>query len=302
MKHFLTISAAAVLLLSACSGSDESAQDDSASEDAEWAAQDAAIAAEEAEYLAWAESDERPVNLACMEPSYYRGQSETQIGFHSFHYPSVQAKSDQLIAQLKELTPQVTDEDIYDVEAHNDVKYDIMMLGQWGLMMSADTPMKINVIMCDHEQYDSHQCTLMARMAGNDFSIEDIVKEGDLLKFTTLHTAENTKVDVELKNPDFDGVKINVVEKGIPSLNGDWQRATDGTERVSVSIGPNESQSYTENPDCSGTARWHRLQDNGGIRKMSFTWSSVRDDDFVLTYKDCEENDLSEQQCREGGL
>lgn len=84
-----------------------------------------------------------------MEPSYYRGQSETFIGLHSFHYPAVQAKSDELFAQSKELASQVEDQ-----SASDDVKYDIMMLGQGGLMMGADT------LACSAQQKNAPSCLM----------------------------------------------------------------------------------------------------------------------------------------------
>ncbi|MEP3889832.1 MAG: hypothetical protein ABJN69_05145 [Hellea sp.] len=302
MKHIFKLSFAAMLLLSACGGASDNAQSDGANEDAEWAAQDVADAAREAEYLAWATSDERPVNLACNEPSYDRGQSETYIGLHSPLYPAIEAKTEYLTARLKELTPKTTDDSTYDVEAYNDVKYDMMMLAQWSFMAMVDPQMRMHTNFCNHEQYGSDKCTLMARMVGGGFKIDEIEKEGDALSFKAVWPQQSSTSEVEIKNADFDGVKINAIEGGVPTLRGDWQRAKDGTERVTASSGPKTRYNYTENPDCSGTARWDRPQDNGGQETLSFEWSSVRVAPFTMSYSHCKENELGERACREGGF
>lgn len=277
-------------------------QIDDANEDADWAAQDAADAAREAEYLAWATSDKRPVNLACMEPGYDRGQTETYIGLHSPLYPAIAAKTEYFTNRLKELTPKVTDQDIYDVEAYNDVKYDMMMLAQWSFMAMIDPQMRMHTNFCNHEQYVDNGCTLMARMISGGFAIEEMDNEGEVLRYTVNYPDQNLVSEVEIKNKDFDGVTINAAEKGVPTLRGEWQRAADGTERVSASSGPKTRYTYTENPDCSGTARWDRPQDNGGQEQLSFSWSSVRAAPFTMVYSHCKENELGESECREGGF
>ena len=296
------ISLILIAALSACGGESDDAQVEDANEDADWAAQDAADAAEEAKYRAWATSDDRPVNLACNEPSYDRGQSETYIGLHSPLYPAIEAKNAFFITRLKELTPKVTDEDIYDVEAYNDVKYDMMMLSQWSFMMMIDPQMRMHTNFCNHEQYVDNGCTLMARMISGGFAIEEMENEGDALRFTVNYPDQNLVSEVEIKNKDFDGVVVNAAENGLPTLRGEWQRDADGTERVSASSGPKTRFNYTENPDCSGTARWDRPQDNGGQELLSFSWSSVRAEPFTMTYSHCIENELGERECREGGF
>lgn len=289
------------ITFSACGGPAE--QDAAeAQEEADWAAEDAAADAKHAEYMAWATSDDRPVNRACNEPDYSRGQSETYIGLHSPLYPAIEAKNEFLIARLKELTPKVDDPDIYDVEAYNDVKYDMMMIGQWTFMLGIDNAMKLRTLSCNHEQYNANKCTLMARMAGPNFSIENIETDGDILRYSPIDTAQSLRADIELKNADLDGVKIDSRKGDIPILRGEWIREPDGTERVSASAGPRETYSYTENPDCSGTARWTRPQDNGGQELLSFTWSSVRKAPFTMSYSHCKENDLRERVCKDGGF
>jgi len=85
-----------------------------------------------------------------------------------------------------------------------------------------------------------------------------------------------------------------------PILRGEWIRKADGTEQVSASTGPTESYRYTENTDCSGTAQWLRPQDNGGEERLPFSWNSVKNNDFQLTYEHCKENDLGVESCKTG--
>jgi len=299
MKHLLLVTVGAILCLSGCGAADY--DDDDVQLEADWAAEDAAAEAEQAEYMAWATSDDRSLNLACNMPDYRRGQSEVYIGLHSPLYPSVKTKTDFLVAKLKELAPKVTDEDVYDVEAYNDVKNHMAMLGQWSFMMGIDAAMKQQILVCDHQQYDDNKCTLMAEMMGSDFTLQDIEKQGDILRYSFLHTAENMIVTSELKGSDLDGVKINGLKGGIPFLQGEWLRGEDGTERTNASTSQDETYTYTENPDCSGTASWHRVDDDRP-RKLGFTWTSAKTDGFTLTYRDCHENDLGEVSCKNGSF
>jgi len=283
LKHLYLISAAAII--SACGGSDEPPKSEGVSETT----------------AASAKSDDRPVNLACNEPDYRRGQPDTHIGLHSPLYPSVQAAGERLKQKLIDIEPTVTDEDVYDLEAHEKVKRDMIALSQFTFIMGIDLQPKTQMPLCNFELYETDKCQLMARMMGDGFRVENVLLEGGALSFTVVQVAENIQTNIQLGNTDLDDVKMNVVTGGRRTMRGDWTRDTDGTEYL-VASGDGDIYRYTERPDCSGTASWHRGGKNGRPGTSSFTWASARKADFDMSYRLCTENDLGEEQCNSGGL
>ncbi len=303
MKHHFSLGVVAILLLSACGGPDG---DDTSPEDvkAAWAAEDVANDAAEAKDIEWATSDARPVNLACMEPDFERGQVNTFISLNSPTYPSVQAKSDQFVQRLRDLTPTTVELTPAEAKAYEETVEKLAALNLFRFMMGIGNQVQGQVVACNHESYESDGCTTMARVMGDKFAVENVVKDGDALSFTNVIHDEDTRTDVNmvLGNPDYDTLSMALVEDGVTTSALTFARDKTGEEQASGTLGPNSSFRYRETPDCAGELHAEREHEKGRAWVMDFTWTSVRADYFQLTYRDCRESKTGEMECKIGAL
>ncbi len=281
----------ACLALTACGGSEGDPKE--ARIDAPARAVENAADAREA----WLLSDERPVNRACNPPGYTPGQPDTFIGLHAPLYPVVEARGEELKAKARTLNPQIGDEDMHDVDAYETVGNAINALAQWHFVMGVDA-MPLGVArMCDVPAYDEDECSATRRLTRSVAEYTDFTRTEDGLNYSL--GQEDGVSKIFLSNADADTVRFSRTgTEG--TFSGEWTRAADGTERLSAG-GPDAQYTYTERPDCSGTAKVTRRDDYGNPASWAWAWTSVTSGNFGMTYTRCTFNRVTEEEDCFGG-
>lgn len=303
MKHAIRILLLTGAALSGCGESGDpglAEQDESASISAR-SNDSAEISSGTDDDGAWFFSDARPVNRACNEPGYRPGQPDTHPALHSPLYPVIGERQQELLAAVRALAPQVTDEDVYDLEADLRLRQAISALNQFVFVMGQDLAPRYLLGVCDISGYETDQCRLMQRLSGGAVALSDFERDGDSLRYKA-QLAQGSRVTLTIANRDLDGLRQQMYSNTDGSYSGEWTRALDGTETFSAT-GTDGTFSYTENPDCSGEARAIRTDDGGHPWQLSWRWSSVREPEtFRLQYSECKVNGLDERECINGSI
>lgn len=251
---------------------------------------------------AWFVSDARPVNRACNEPGYRPGQPDTYPALHAPLYPAIQERHQEMLAQVRALAPQVTDEDMYDVEADLQVRREMNVLSQLVFLAAQDMPPRYLLSFCDVAAFQDDECALMRRMMQSTLTLEEVTFDGGSLSYTALLQSDGSRSRLRIANRDLDGLQLQRQSATDGQYMGEWLRAADGTETFAANS-PEGQFSYTENPDCSGTARAVRTDEGGHPWELSWQWTSVLEpSSFTVQYSDCRVNGLNERECNSGTL
>lgn len=273
-----------------------------APEDAEPFEQENAEAAADADDDgAWFFSDARPVNRACNKPGYRPGQPDTFPALHAPMYPVIEEKQQELLAAVRALAPQVTDDDVYDLEADLLLRRELNILNQLVFVMGQDLAPRYLLGICDIGGYETDRCAIMQRMSGGTVTLSNFERDGDVLRYSA-ELAQGSRATLTIANRDLDGLQQQLDSNTDGPYSGEWARAVDGTETFSAT-GKDGTFSYTENPDCSGVAKAVRTDEGGHPWTLSWRWTSVREPEtFSLHYSECKVNGLNERECIGGSI
>lgn len=296
LKHRAVLSFIAMVLAASCSAPEdqETAAATSANEP------DSAVEAEDPG--AWFKSEARPVNRACNEPDYRPGQPDTYPALHSHLYPVIQERQQAMLAKVKALAPQVTDKDTYALEEDLRLRREINILNQLVFLGGQDLAPRYLLTACTIQTYRDDQCGMMQRMLQSTVKLENFEFDGEALSFEAQLLADGSKSSMRIANADLDGLQLRRQSATKGSYTGEWLRTADGTETFSANS-PDGKFSYTELPDCSGSAQAVRTDDGGHPWELSWRWTSVREPKtFTVQYSECKVNGLNERECINGSL
>lgn len=251
---------------------------------------------------AWFLSEARPVNRSCNEPGYRSGQPDTYPALHMPTYPVIQDKQQSLAQALKALAQQVTDEDVYDLEADHRIRHEMNVLSQLVFVTAQDLTPRYLLSVCDPAAYEADECAAMQRILQGTLILEDVVQEGASLRFTAQLPSDGSQATLTIANRDLDGLKMTRYSPVKGQYVGEWTRELDGTESFSATSSSG-TFSYTERPDCSGIAKALQVDAGGHPWELSWLWSSVlQPENFSIRFTECKVNGLNERECVSGVL
>ncbi|MFK7914484.1 MAG: hypothetical protein AB8B93_11270, partial [Pseudomonadales bacterium] len=156
--------------------------------------------------------------------------------------------------------------------------------------------------MCDYQSALEDECSIMGRMMSSTVTLEDFERDGDAISYSARLIADGSLSRVDIGNRDYDKVTLRRDSGQQGPFAGEWQRSVDGIETFTAQSS-GSTINYTENPDCSGTAKAIRTDAGGHPWELSWRWTSARDSStFIVQYTECKVNGLNERECMNGSL